>query len=143
MNPSKNALTRLHRILSDETYGPALVRLPKPQQRTVLDLIDRNEGARARQEILRLDRERRESGTEEREYRRQRQVFTHIVAELRGQRVEYSETTISSGVAMMTRTEYTETMSMDGSTIREVAGYRNYIRYAPLLDHFRNPWWYH
>jgi hypothetical protein len=143
MNPSKPELIRLHQILADEQYGPALVRLPVAQQRGVLDLIERNQMRRAREEIERFDQQRRSQETENRQHRRQRQVHLHIVVELREEEVEYSEVTIASGVAMMTRTEYTDTMTWDGAEIRDMARDRGHIRYAPLLGKFRNPWWYH
>ena len=50
---------RLQRILNDETYGPALVRLNRAQQREVLDLISEDRGREARQRILALDEQRR------------------------------------------------------------------------------------
>ncbi len=50
---------RLERILSDEEYGPKLVRLNKSQERQVLDLIERNKSREARKLINQLDEQRR------------------------------------------------------------------------------------
>ena len=52
---------RLRAILSDEEYGPKLVRLSKSDQRTILDLISENKGREARKRILELDERRRET----------------------------------------------------------------------------------
>lgn len=58
-NPAKR---RLAYILSNEIYGPKLVRLRGQDERRVLDLIEQNRGDEARREILRLDKLRREQG---------------------------------------------------------------------------------
>lgn len=57
---------RLNAILSDEEYGPKLVRLNKTEQRTILDLIEQNRGREARNSILRLTSERTELRREKR-----------------------------------------------------------------------------
>ncbi len=43
---------RLNAILADEDYGPRLVRLPKSEQRKILDLISANKGKEARAKIV-------------------------------------------------------------------------------------------
>lgn len=53
------AKNRLERVLSDETYGPKLVRMNRKDEAHILDLISQNRGREARKEILRLDEVRR------------------------------------------------------------------------------------
>lgn len=55
----ENAKRRLNRILADEDYGPKLARLSVADQRIVLEHIEANRGAQARDAITRLDAERR------------------------------------------------------------------------------------
>lgn len=62
---------RLQRLLNDEQYGPALVRLNKGQQRRILDLVSANQGKIARSEILRLDAERKQKVKERSKQRRE------------------------------------------------------------------------
>lgn len=56
----RNEQRRLRAILSDENYGPKLVRLGKADQRIILDLISENKGREARKRIVKLDATRRE-----------------------------------------------------------------------------------
>jgi len=57
---------RLQRIILDPEYGPALFRLRKTEQRTILDMISGNDSRGARKEILRLDAERAQRARERR-----------------------------------------------------------------------------
>jgi hypothetical protein len=63
---------RLDAVLSDERYGPALVRLQgkrkteSPQVRQVLNLISDNRGRDARKLILKLDEQRRQENLAQR-----------------------------------------------------------------------------
>ena len=50
---------RVKTLLDNEDYGPKLARLNNEDQRSVLELVYRNQGREARSEILRLDRQRR------------------------------------------------------------------------------------
>ena len=65
---------RLARVLTDENYGPALVRLSRVEQRTVLDLISANRGREARTTIRELDAARRARRQERDAARRTRPV---------------------------------------------------------------------
>lgn len=64
------AMRRLESILSNEEYGPKLVRLNRKDEAYILDLIDRNKGREARKEILRLDEQRRSNARERRQARK-------------------------------------------------------------------------
>jgi len=52
---------RLNRVLRDETYGPALVRLSKTGQREILDLISNGDSKAVRARLTELDSLRREA----------------------------------------------------------------------------------
>jgi hypothetical protein len=55
----KNLQRKLKRLLDDERYGPALVRLNRADQRVILDLIETSDARTVRRELLRLDETRR------------------------------------------------------------------------------------
>lgn len=65
-NNDKRARDRLNRILADEVYGPALVRLRPADERKALDLIDQNRGQEARAFILEADKKRKETAQKKR-----------------------------------------------------------------------------
>lgn len=64
------AMRRLESILNNEEYGPKLVRLNRTDEAYILDLVDRNQGLKARKEILRLDEQRRSNARERRQARK-------------------------------------------------------------------------
>jgi hypothetical protein len=59
-HPDRNERRRLERLLSDERYGPALVRLNKTGQREIFDLVSAGDTKRVRARLLELDAQRRE-----------------------------------------------------------------------------------
>lgn len=121
---------RLRRILNDEHYGPALVRLTKAEQRRVLDLIEQNRGAEARKLIDELDRKRKDKALPN------GKIVAHEAQQLGKVPVDYSLTTLAKGPSKMSMGEKRETMLMNGQDIRDYAGNAGNIR-----DGW-NPWWY-
>lgn len=57
--PNQGYARRLRTFLSDEEYGPKLVRLNRSQQQEILQLINDNRGRDARRRVVELDEERR------------------------------------------------------------------------------------
>jgi len=152
-----NAMRRLERILSDEDYGPKLARLNRKDESHVLDLIDRNQGRKARAEILRLDEERRAkrrtrptaqstttTPTVDIETLRA-QAFARMRQQVRG---KYS--TQKKGVNNMNQPILEFTVNASGDQIKERASmnptefWRTYgpEDIAPDLDYEFNPFWY-
>jgi len=150
-----NAMRRLERILSDEDYGPKLARLNRQDEAHVLDLIDRNQGRKARAEILRLDEERRAKRRTRTPSKPSQQTvdldtlraaaFQRMRQQVRG---KYS--TQRRGVDNMTQPilEFTTTATSD--QIKERASltvdefWRAYgpVVVAPDIDYEFNPFWY-
>ncbi len=150
-----NAMRRLERILSDEDYGPKLARLNRKDEAHVLDLIDRNQGRKARAEILRLDEERR---TKRRTRAMPKATYqTPDLDTLRAaafrrmrQQVRGKYSTQRKGVDNMNRPILEFTSTASGDQIKERASmnpsefWRTYgpEEIAPDIDYEFNPFWY-
>lgn len=135
---------RVRRLLLDEDYGPALARLNRADTAHVLELVRENKPREARQEIIRLDLERRSQVTQTRIRRRNDRIVDHFVAVLVEDGVHnYSVQTITFGVSIMTRGEGDGTLLMDGAEIRARAGAPDFIQFYEPLGIEVNKWWYH
>lgn len=137
--PQTSALRRLRRILTDEDYGPKLVRLSRADQRTVLDLIDENRGREARSAIDRLDAVR----VEQEEAHRRQTLHQKVVAALyalHGPSTEGQANRIWRNAQEFTAAQMRRVLSLTGQKLR------NYVlpraaQPAPAGNTI-NPFWY-
>lgn len=141
------AAKRLERILANEEYGPKLARMNRRDEAYILDLIERNQGKKARAEIIRLDEARREQRrTRGRQPQQQsfvidkntlrRKAANNIIRQVGGKpptvhkNVQYMDDDDLQFAGVATRNE-----------IIERAKQRGYVE-APDIDYDINPFWY-
>jgi hypothetical protein len=145
-----NAMKRLERILSDEDFGPKLVRLNRADERHVLNLIEQNKGREARKEITRLDAARLEKGRARRGARRsvskpqvidieklRAQAYANMRRQLQGK-----PATLARNTGVMDRGDATFAATASADELRRKAGDRNNIREYEDLDIEVNVFWY-
>lgn len=141
---TSQAAKRLARILSNEDYGPKLARMNRRDEAYILQLIDENKGKKARSEIVRLDKERRER---RRQRSRQpsyvidknvmrRRAADNIIRQVRGK-----PSTVKRNVEYMDDSDLTFAVDASRTDIIERAKRRAYIT-APDIDYEINPFWY-
>jgi hypothetical protein len=150
----RNAARRLARILYDkgpEEYGPKLVRLNQKDQAYILDLIDRNQSRKARQEILRLDEQRIRRNRERKQAKQKPYIIDknvmrrRAVANIRakvGDKPKYFHPHVIEYVEYMTEEELETAVNASTSEIEDLGRRRAYVQ-APDLEIEINPFWYH
>lgn len=145
--PSSQAAKRLARILANEDYGPKLARMNRRDEAYILDLIERNQGKKARSEILRLDESRRVQRRERERSKRQRgyvidknvlrrQAANNIIRQVRG-----NPTVVHKHVTYMADDDLSFATRATRTEIQDRARERGYVE-APDIEYDINPFWY-
>ncbi len=129
---------RLNAILSDVEYGPALVRLPKSEQRVILDLISENKGKEARSKIIGFTEERSVARRAKAAAKRASTVRDNVPAAARNMEArigaEYTGYVRAARGALQaslsTQSEYVPVIGADHDTIARNASAANKAREA-------------
>lgn len=139
--PSKTPLARrLSRFTRDPHYGPKLSRLPKGEQRRLLDMVTAGQGRQARKDLLVTEQARRETRNAQARQRRLDRSVDTALHNVRRQLPEARTERMKDRFSQMTWQERKFAQTATREELRERA--RNGPKTITINGVEINPFWY-